>query len=79
MDLLEFLRKNIDQLLGIPPKTNGISAPPVAKKKVSDVLIDLDDDEEPPAVNWQSNNPNNPKNVANQIPLCDQVNYSFFL
>lgn len=72
MDLLEFLKKNIDQLLGIQPKTNGVQAPkPATKKKPSDALIDLDDDEEPPAVDWGLNNSS--KSVANQIPLSEQV------
>jgi hypothetical protein len=74
MDLLEFLKKNIDQLLGVPPKTNGVQAPkPVPKKKPSNVLIDLDDndDDEPPAVDWGLNNSS--KSVANQIPLNEQV------
>jgi hypothetical protein len=70
MDLLEFLKKNIDQLLGIQtPKPNGLSKP-AAKKKPSDVLIDLDDDEEPPSVNWGTQSS---KTASTQIPLSTQV------
>lgn len=78
MDFLDFLKKNIDQLLGLSPKTNGIQAPPkppTQKKKPSDALIDLEDDEgDPPLINWGVNNAAaSSKNSANQIPLNEQV------
>ncbi|KAI6178098.1 DnaJ-like protein subfamily C member 13 [Aphelenchoides besseyi] len=73
MDFLEFLKNRIDQLLGVQPKANGQTAPkPMPRKKQpSDVLIDLDDDEDtPPPINWgvQSS-----KSAANEIPLNEQV------
>lgn len=73
MDLLEFLKKNIDQLLGIQqPKPNGTQAVAKPKKKPSDALIDLDDDEETPAINWGSNSAFS-KSASSQIPMSEQV------
>ena len=76
MDLLDFLKKNIDQLLGIPSTTNGIKGPlkpAAAKKKPSNVLIDLDDEEdETPRIDWGVQNVSL-KNGASQISLSGKV------